>query len=111
MATMKCVYILLATLTSMFLYCYLATRISDTLVRIGYAVHQSHWYNYPTETQKCLVLMLRQSQIPIKFNGLKIFDCDLRVFATVKTNKTVNFDTLKIFKFYCRYCGWFNLFT
>lgn len=66
-----------------FLYCYIASEITTNLAGIGEAAYRSKWNNYPSEVQKCVLLMIRRAQVPFEFNGLDLFYCNMATFATV----------------------------
>lgn len=77
-------------LVSVFIYCFNAEFIVKYLTGIGDMVyHQAEWYKYRNDLQKDLILIIRRSQVPFAFNGLKIIDCNLKNFGSVSVLHSV----------------------
>lgn len=66
-----------------YLYCYIAERVSYRLTNIGDIAHNMNWLNFPFASRKHLLLIIQQAQIPFHFSGLKLIDCNLPTFAKV----------------------------
>lgn len=66
-----------------FAYCYIGDYVSSCFDRIDGMLWQTHWYHCPTELQTLLIFIIRRAQVPFRFDGLKMFFCNLVTFATV----------------------------
>lgn len=84
MIIVEAVVCLLNACTWMFLYCYYATLISNSFDSINDIVYDSHWYTYPVSVQKPLMMMMGISQVPFKFDGLNMFECNIAKYGAVK---------------------------
>lgn len=85
----------------MFLYCYFATRTSVFFSALGDVAYNAHWHKFRIEYQKFLILIIRQSQVPLQFNGLGIFICDLETFGNVRKFQRSIEKPINSFNFCC----------
>lgn len=64
-----------------FLYCDVAAQVSAYFDTID--AYESLWYEYPFELQRSVILIIRRSQVPLRFDALSMFYCELRTFTKV----------------------------
>lgn len=82
--TIFCVLTLAAALSSTFIYCYYADKITRNLIEIGDIFYHTNWYGLPLKAQKLLVFSIQIAQKPFLFSGYGIFDCSLEIFVSVR---------------------------
>lgn len=79
-----CFVTLLTALSSTFIYCYYADKVTSNLVEIGDIFYRSEWYMLSPKIQKLVILPIQIAQRPFRFSGYGIVDCSQAIFGTVK---------------------------
>lgn len=75
------------SLTIMYFFCYIAEDVCNKFEEIGNSIYQLNWFHYPPSVQKSLLIIIRQTQRPIRFHGYNVIFCDMPTFAKVIENK------------------------
>lgn len=73
----------IGAIANIFIYCYVADRMSLALYAINDVANQTQWYNYPREPRKNMILISKLAQRPVHFDGLKLMYCNLITFSSV----------------------------
>lgn len=66
-----------------YFFCYFADSTSYRMANIHRSVYDLNWYNFPSDAQKCVVLIMTQSQKIVYFNGHNLITCTLVSFGKV----------------------------
>lgn len=72
------------TLSSTAIYCYLSENVTTALEEIGNTFFEFDWSRLPPKHQKLFLLPIQRSQLNFRLTGLKLVDCSLRVFSSVR---------------------------
>lgn len=67
-----------------YLFSYFASSTTHRMTLIGNTVFDSNWFDYPSELQKYMILIIARSQYPSQFTGLGLYDCTLKEFGNVR---------------------------
>lgn len=69
---------------TVFLYCYVGSSTTSQFLRYGDITYMSNWLELPIELQKCIHVLIANTQRPLIYNGLNLIDLNLMTFAKVK---------------------------
>lgn len=74
--------------SQMFLYCYFGQLATDSFQNLDDFLFDLNWFNFSIEQQKCINLILLNSQKPLIYHGFGIVKLDLQSYT--KVTKTRN---------------------
>lgn len=66
-----------------FLYCYFGQSTTESYENIGQHLFESDWQQLPVNLQKYILLMIQNTQIPLRYNGFGVIVLNLQTFIGV----------------------------
>lgn len=77
------VFVAMAFVNSILLYCFVSTRITSILGSISHEVYASSWHSLPVALQKHIVMIVRCGQVERHYVGYHLIDCSMVTFSKV----------------------------
>lgn len=71
------------SLSNLYVYCYAGTFTTTNFELIAKYPYYAHWYRFPNNIQKCLILIIKNAQQPFIYDGFHLVSLDLITFAKV----------------------------
>lgn len=73
----------------LFLYCFFGKMATESFAKICDRVFEMNWQKLPLKSQKYVILMITNMQIPLYYHGFEVAVMDLNTFVRVR-NALVN---------------------
>lgn len=67
----------------LFVLCYFGNILTISLVSVSDTIYKSEWYNYPTDCQRFLIIMIRRAHKPYRISAFGLMPCTLENFKSV----------------------------
>lgn len=72
--------------SSLYTYCSNGSAVTYSCSNFANAIYSSSWYDYPSNLQPYLILMMCRAQKPFFFTGYEFGECSMENFAKVNIN-------------------------
>lgn len=82
-----------------FIYCFLASKITALLEMFEDVANQSVWYKYPIELRKAIIFINCLTQKQNHFHGFGLLYCNMQTFASVSITNNKYCDEIIIVNF------------
>lgn len=67
-----------------YIFCHFGTHAVNSIASISDITFNSNWYDFVSDWQKGIILIIARSQQTVQFSGYKIFPCNLTTFGSVR---------------------------
>lgn len=67
-----------------FSFCYLGDQMTSKALQVNESIYCSEWYNYSTNMQMLLIIIMKRSQKPYILNGYSLVYLSLKSFKEVR---------------------------
>lgn len=69
--------------SGIFVYCYFGRIASDSYMEMSNCLYDSNWQKLSISSQKYILLMIQNTQLPLYYHGFNVFILSLETFAKV----------------------------
>lgn len=80
---LACSIAAIAGLTNLFVYCYFGDMATTSFAQMSAELYKSNWEQLPVKLQKYLILMIRNTQRPLYYDGFRLVVLDMKTLAKV----------------------------
>lgn len=98
---------------SLLLFCFFGKMATESYERMSISLFESDWKNLSIYLQKYVLLMIRNSQIPLCYHAFRVINLDLETFSKVIDSKIDSFAFILNDRHWATKCSciflWFQL--
>lgn len=76
--------VLFTSATNLYFYCYGGDVATRNFAQYADSLFNVDWYKTPNHLQKFFILMIAETQRPLRFEGYRIIDINLNAFTNVR---------------------------
>lgn len=70
-------------LLNLFVYCYFGKLATESFEQMADSLYESNWSNLPVRLQKYVLLIILNTQRPLRYHGFHLAYLDLETFSRV----------------------------
>lgn len=76
-------YATFSSMLNLYIYCYFGTFTTSNFEMLEDYLYESQWYNLPNDLQKYFIMMIKNAQQPLTYDGFRLISLNLQTLAKV----------------------------
>lgn len=76
-------YATFSSLLNLYIYCYFGTFTTSNFEQLETYIYESEWYHLPNDLQKYFIMMIKNAQQPLTYDGFRFVSLNLITLAKV----------------------------
>lgn len=76
-------YATFSSLLNLYIYCYFGTFTTSNFEKLETYIYESEWYNLPNDLQKYFIMMIKNAQQQLTYDGFRFVSLNLITLAKV----------------------------